>query len=150
MERHRSERLSEAIREELEEIVGYEMGDPRIDVQGISEVLISPDARQAHVRLVMTGNQQKQLETIEALNRARSFLRSELGRRLDVYRIPELHFEAAIAAELGDRINHLLKRVKKGRPREASSTPLATDRNGPDSSATPVTPPETPEKNKVP
>lgn len=149
MERHRSERLSEAIREELEEIVTYEMGDPRIDVQGISEVLISPDARHAHVRLVMTGSQQKQLETVQALNHARSYLRSELGRRLDVYRIPELHFEAAIAAELGDRINHLLKRVKKGRPRESSPND-PTKRNEPDSSAMPVIPPETPEKNKVP
>src|SRR4051794_33504264 len=149
MERHRSERLSEAIREELEEIVTYEMGDPRIDVQGISEVLISPDARHAHVRLVMTGSQQKQLESVQALNHARNYLRSELGRRLDVYRIPELHFEAAIAAELGDRINHLLKRVKKGRPRESSPGHPATERNEPDSSAIPVTPPEMPEKNKV-
>lgn len=118
MDPRRSERFSEAIREELEEIIAYEMGDPRIDVQGVSEVLVSPDARHAHVRLTLTGDEASQHQTIEALNRARAFLRGELGRRLDVFRIPELHFEAAISAELAPRMNTLLKRIKKGRPRD--------------------------------
>ncbi len=34
------------------------------------------------------------------------------------FRIPELHFEADVATELGGRMDHLLKRIKKGRPRE--------------------------------
>ena len=142
MERHRSERLSEAIREELEEIIGYELSDPRIDAQGISEVLLSPDARHAHVRVVLTGDAARQQGTIDALNHARNYLKSELGRRLDVFRIPELHFEAAIAADLGGRINHLLKRVKKGRPREESNASNSSNFTGGS--------PEPSEKNKVP
>lgn len=117
MDPRRSERLSQAMREELEEMIGYEMADPRIDVQGVSEVLVSPDARQARVLLIMTGDPKKQQLTIEALTNARGYLRSELGQRLDIFRIPELHFEAAIGAELGSRVGHLLKRVRKGRPR---------------------------------
>jgi ribosome-binding factor A len=117
MDPRRSERLSQAMREELEEMISYEMGDPRIDAQGVSEVLVSPDARKSRVLLILTGDPQKQQVTIDALNQARGFLRAELGRRLDIFRIPELHFEAAIGAELGARVGHLLKRVKKGRPR---------------------------------
>ena len=117
MDPRRSERLSQAMREELEELISYEMGDPRIDVQGVSEVLVSPDARQARVLLILTSDAKKQQDTIEALNSAKGFLRVELGHRLDIFRIPELHFEPAIAAELGSRVAHLLKRVKKGRPR---------------------------------
>ena len=117
MDPRRTERLSQAMREELEELISYEMGDPRIDVQGVSEVLVTPDGRQARVLLVLTSDPQKQKDTIEALNQARGFLRVELGQRMDIFRIPELHFEAAIGAELGSRISHLLKRVKKGRPR---------------------------------
>jgi ribosome-binding factor A len=142
MERHRSERLSEAIREELEEIIGYELSDPRIDAQGVSEVLISPDARQARVLVVLTGDAAKQQETLDALNHARAYLKKELGRRLDVFRIPELHFEAAIAADLGGRINHLLKRVKKGRPREESNRSNNSELTGSSS--------EPSEKNEVP
>jgi ribosome-binding factor A len=117
MDPRRSERLSQAMREELEEMISYEMGDPRIDVQGVSEVLVSPDARQARVLLVLTSSPEKQKETIEALTSARGYLRNELGQRLDIFRIPELHFEPAIGAELGPRVAHLLKRVRKGRPR---------------------------------
>ena len=117
MDPRRSERLSQSMREELEELISYEMGDPRIDVQAISDVLVTPDGRKARVLLILTSNAQKQEETIEALNQAKGFLRVELGQRLNIFRIPELHFEAAIAAELGSRISHLLKRVRKGRPR---------------------------------
>ena len=79
MDPRRSERLSQAMREELEEMISYEMGDPRIDVQGVSDVLVSPDARQARVLLILTSDAKKQQVTIEALNNARGFLRAELG-----------------------------------------------------------------------
>jgi ribosome-binding factor A len=38
---------------------------------------------------------------------------------LDVYRIPELHFEPDVATQLGGKMDHLLKRMKKGRPRDS-------------------------------
>jgi ribosome-binding factor A len=117
MDPRRSERLSEAIREELEEIIRYELSDPRIDIEAISEVLLSPDSKQAHVRLLLHSDAKKQAQTLEALTGARGFLRSELGSRLDLFRVPDLHFESALSAELGPRVEHLLKRVKRGRPR---------------------------------
>jgi ribosome-binding factor A len=41
-----------------------------------------------------------------------------VARRLELFRVPELHFEADIATELGGRMDQLLKRIKKGRLRE--------------------------------
>lgn len=117
MDPRRSERVAEALREELEEIINYEMGDPRISIEGISEVLLSPDGRNANVRLTMTGDDEKQQGTLDALNHAKGFLKNEVGHRLDLFRIPELHFEASISADLGARVPHLLKRIRKGRPR---------------------------------
>lgn len=117
MDPRRSERLSEAIREEVEELIAYELDDPRIQTSGVAEVLISPDARKARVRLILTGEPAEQLETLEALNHARAYIRRELTQRLDVFRLPDLSFEAAIPAELGGRVSSLLKRVRRGRPR---------------------------------
>jgi ribosome-binding factor A len=57
-------------------------------------------------------------EALAALEHAASFLRREVARRLELFRVPELHFEADIATELGGRMDQLLKRIKKGRPRE--------------------------------
>lgn len=118
MDPRRSERVSEALREELEELIVYELTDPRIQVSGVAEVLMSPDARRAHVRLVLTGEAEDHAQTLEALENARGFLRRELSQRLDLFRLPDLHFEAAMPAALTPRAAHLLKRVRRGRPRD--------------------------------
>jgi ribosome-binding factor A len=115
--------VSEALREELEELIVYELADPRIQVEGVAEVLISGDARRAHVRLLLLGDATAQKDTIEALEHARSFIRRQIARRLDLFRVPDLHFEPAIPAQLGPRVSHLLKRVRRGRPRPDSGEP---------------------------
>ena len=114
---HRTERISEALREELSEMIGYELSDPRVGNAIVTEVKISPDKRHAFVR-VRIGPDTDAVQTLAALDHARNFLRRELAQRLEVYRIPELHFEADLSTELGARMDQLLKRVKKGRPRE--------------------------------
>lgn len=116
--------MAETIREELEELIAYELSDPRIQISGVAEVLISPDARTARVRLVMTGGAAEQRETVEALNHARAYIRRELSSRIDIFRLPELHFEAAIPAELAPRVQGLLKRVRRGRPRPDAAEPV--------------------------
>ena len=117
MDPRRSERVSEAIREEIEEVSADELSDPRIQVNGVVEVLISPDARTARIRLILAGEPSEQKECIEALNRAKGYIKRELAQRLDIFRMPELQFEAALPAEMGGRVLSLLKRVKRGRPR---------------------------------
>jgi len=114
---HRTERVSESIREELEELIGYEMSDPRVGGASVSEVLLSPDFRRAHVRLVLTGSPEEQAATIDALTHAKQFLRHQLAYRLQLFHTPDLHFEAALPAELGAKVPQILKRIKRGRPR---------------------------------
>jgi ribosome-binding factor A len=41
-----------------------------------------------------------------------------LAERLNLFRVPELHFEADVSPGLSGRVDHLLKRVRRGRPRE--------------------------------
>lgn len=48
---HRTERISEALREELAELIGYELSDPRINFATVSSVEVSPDKRHAFVRI---------------------------------------------------------------------------------------------------
>lgn len=113
---HRTERISEALREELAELIGYELNDPRVGSATVTDVQVTPDKRHAIVHIGVATESDKQ-QTLEGLEHARSFLRRELATRLELYRVPELHFEADVTAE-GPRLEHLLKRVRKGRPRE--------------------------------
>ena len=118
MDPHRSQRLSEALRVELEELIGYELTDPRIDVAGVAEVLLTPDGKHARVRLNLNGDRAWQEQTLDALDHAKGYIRKELARRLDVYRLPDIRFEAALSAELPERVDSILKRVRRGRPRD--------------------------------
>jgi ribosome-binding factor A len=119
---HRTERVSESIREELEELIGYEMSDPRVGPTTISEVLLSPDFRRAHIRLVLSGSPAEQATTLDALTHAKQFLRHQLAERLQLFHTPDLHFEAALPAELGAKVPQILKRIKRGRPRTEKNT----------------------------
>jgi ribosome-binding factor A len=114
---HRKERVSEALREELTEMIGYELSDPRVASATVTGLEVSPDKRHALVLIRVDEGADVQ-QAITGLEHAATFLRREVARRLVLFRVPELHFEADIATELGGRMDHLLKRIKKGRPRE--------------------------------
>ena len=120
MDTHRAERISEALREELGELIAYELSDPRIQDASVTEVLVSPDKRHAQVRLhFQTAAKEQQNETIQALDGARHFLRRQLAERLNRFRVPELHFEADVTSAEKGRMEHILKRIRRGRPRDA-------------------------------
>lgn len=118
MDTHKTERVSEALREELDELISYELSDPRIGDVMVTEVLLSPDKKRAKVRLHFGNPADSGAETITALEGARHFLRSQLSERLSIFRIPDLHFEPDVAPGLNARMDQILKRVRRGRPRD--------------------------------
>ena len=114
---HRHERISESLRDEIGEMIGYELSDPRIGSATVTEVLISPDSKHACVRIAAIGTPAEQQATVEGLNHAKQFLRNELTVRLQLFKTPELHFELALPANLAARVPQILKRIRRGRPK---------------------------------
>ncbi len=119
MEPHRAERVSEAIREELSEIIGYEMGDPRLGEVDVTEVSIASDMRHARIRVHLGGDERSCADALLALEGARHFLRRELAGRLRLFRMPELHFEADMEVGPGARVGQLLRQARKEHPKFA-------------------------------
>lgn len=115
MDERRTARVSEAIREELLELIGFEMDDPRLRSIEISAVDVSQDARHAYVRVVVKGDAKEQKQGLVALENAAGFLRHQLAARLDLRHMPELHFEADKFPDADQRIEILLKRAEKSR-----------------------------------
>ena len=105
------------MREELNELISYELSDPRVGQVSVTEVLISPDFRHAHVRLSLAGEVAEQNATLEALLHAKQFLRHQLSDRLELHHMPDLHFEADLPAELAAKATQVLKRIRRGRPK---------------------------------
>lgn len=115
MDQRRAQRVSEVMREELSEIIGFEMGDPRLAGVDVTEVRVAPDLRHARVRVALSGEAREQQEALAALDHARYYLRGELARRLNLRKVPELHFEPDLWQETSARVELLVKRAKKMR-----------------------------------
>lgn len=110
-------RVSEAVREEIAEIVGFELDDPRLLDVVVTEVHVSSDGRYANVRVGLRGEERQQREALAALEHARHYLRHELASRLSLRHVPELHFEQDRNLDAEGRLEILLQRAKKSRAR---------------------------------
>ena len=123
VEPHRLERTTEAIREVLSEMISLELEDPRLDGLEVVEVKVSPDKRHAYVALKSHAGIVS-AETLAALEGARSFMKRELGQRLDLHRTPELHFDTTANFGPQKRVDSILKRIRKGRPKDVEEKPV--------------------------
>ncbi len=106
------------MRGELEEILNYELEDPRIGAVVIEEIILSPDGKKAVARLTPEGDATAQNEALQAINGASRHVRNLLAERLSMYRTPEVSFEAAMAPESAVKVASLMRRVRRGRPRD--------------------------------
>ena len=118
MDERRTLRVSVAVREELSEIIGFELDDPRLLDVDITKVEITPDSRHALIKFAARGDERKQNQALAALEHATSYLRRELAFRLQLRNVPELHFERDRQPDAESRIDFLLRRAKKSRSRD--------------------------------
>lgn len=111
---HRHERVGEEIAHEINAMLAGELKDPRLEgMVVVSEVRVQPDLKHARVFISVRGTNQEQADAIKALEHAAGFIRRELGERLQLRRLPELHFTLDLSQEHVERIEQLLKEVKK-------------------------------------
>ncbi len=122
MDPHRTERLAEALREELDEIINYELADPRVADASVTDVLLAPDLRHAEVRLAFSGGPEAAAGALDALGHARRHIRHLLAARLGLRRLPDLRFTSDVSLQSPQRLKSLLHRIRKGRPKEAAGT----------------------------
>jgi ribosome-binding factor A len=115
MDEHRSRRVSTAVKEELSEIIGFELSDPRLLSVDVTDVTVTPDSRHAMVKVALSGDEKEQNKAMAALEHASNYLRHELASRLSLRKTPELHFEPDHHPDAATRVEILLKRAKKKR-----------------------------------
>jgi ribosome-binding factor A len=69
--------------------------------------------KHARVFVSMQGTNQEQSDAVKALEHASGYIRRELIERLQLRRVPELHFILDLSQEKVQRIEQLLKEMKK-------------------------------------
>ena len=119
---HRHERVGEEIAHEINAMLAGELKDPRLEGNVcVSEVRVQPDMKHARVFVsVRTENAKEQADAIKALEHAAGFIRHELVERLQLRRLPDLHFTLDLSQEHVERIELLLKQMKSDKPSNPS------------------------------
>jgi ribosome-binding factor A len=113
-EHHRG-RLAEALREEISAIVEGELGDPRIGLATVTDVLLAPDGKSAHIMVAVVGDEKESAQTIKGLTAATGYIRHEVAERLRLRHAPDLFFRLDKSEQYESRIDELLKRIEKRR-----------------------------------
>lgn len=121
---HRTDRLNEQLRQELSLLIRDEVRDPRVGMATITAVQTSRELDHARVYLSILGDAAAKGEAVAGLQSAAAFLRGQLGKRLTLRRVPELHFEVDRVLEEAQRIESLLREALPdgvGEPEEDSA-----------------------------
>ncbi len=107
----KSERVSDALIEQISYIINNEVKNHDIKFVTITEVKVSNDLSYAKVYFTVL-DQNKIEETKKALKSASGFIRHELRERVDIRQIPELEFVYDESIEYGQRIENIIEELK--------------------------------------
>ncbi len=95
----------------LSELLRREVSDPALQHITVTEVEIDPEFMYARIYVNALGDESRKDDVLAGLHRAQGFLRRELGKRLQLRKAPELHFEWDKTLERSERINRLLSTI---------------------------------------
>lgn len=74
----------------------------------ITEVQVTPDYAHAKVFFSSMSGEEGLPEVVAGLQRSSGFLRRELGKRIRIHTLPQLHFEYDKSIEQGARLTRLI------------------------------------------
>lgn len=137
----RTDRIDTLLRQEIGAILTRDVQDPRIGFVTITDVETAPDLSTARVWVSIIGQPDERAKTMRALERAMPFVRHELGSRIRLRRIPELHVRADDTAERGTRVLRLLAELESGETPE-DAAPIGESLPTPAGAALPEGPEE--------
>jgi ribosome-binding factor A len=109
----RAGRVGEVIKEVASETI-RRLKDPRITgLVSVTDVEVSGDMSHAKVFVSIYGDEDQQRETLEGLQAASGFVRTQVGREVKLRVTPEIHFRQDKSLEQGANINALLMQIKR-------------------------------------
>ncbi|NUU01913.1 30S ribosome-binding factor RbfA [Herbaspirillum robiniae] len=113
-------RVADQIQRDLSELIAFELKDPRVGMITITEVQVTPDY--AHAKVFFTtlvDNADAVKNTLAGLRKAAGFLRTQLGRRLTIHTLPELHFVHDNSTARGIEMSRLIDEANATRAKDS-------------------------------
>jgi ribosome-binding factor A len=104
----RASRVAEQIQRDLSGLIRQEVKDPRVGLVTITAVEVNRDLSHAKIYVSSLAEAAGVEQSVEALQRAAGFLRSQLSRTLNLRSVPQLQFLYDASVERGVRLSHLI------------------------------------------
>jgi phosphoesterase RecJ-like protein len=121
---HRGERVGEEIRRIISELLLRELKDPALGgMISISYVKAADDGSFATVYFTSFGGDEE--AAVKGFEKAKGFIRSEIGKRLSLRHTPDLRFEPDATEQYGQHIDAILNEIEI--PAEAQNEPLGRE-----------------------
>ncbi len=119
-------RVADQIQRDLAEIIAYELKDPRVGMITMTEVQITADYAHAKVFFTMLKDGQEDINnTVEGLSAASGFIRGQLGKRLHIHTLPQLHFVHDTSTARGMELSLLIDKANAVRAADAEPDTMA-------------------------
>jgi ribosome-binding factor A len=118
------------LREEIMQIVGYELEDPRVQAVTVTDVRLSENLRDASVYVLVEGNEEEIVAALAALRHAAPYVRKQVGFALQLRHTPEIHFIRDTVEERGTRVDKLLQGLERELENKAGEFPEERNSDG--------------------
>lgn len=115
----RADKVSEAIKREISVMLNQEVKDPGIHFVTVTGVETTDDLRHAKIFVSILGDEKTRQESMDGLERAKGFLRGELGHRLQLRYTPEIQFRLDKSLDHAMKIRGLLNQIKSAEDKNA-------------------------------
>jgi ribosome-binding factor A len=121
MSNNRPERVAEAVKREMGDILLREIKDVRVKntVTSVTEVEVTRDLRHVTIFISVFGDDQQKSSVMQGLDSAKGFIRSEIGKRINLRFIPDIHLKLDESLAKGDKILSLMDKIKQESTQES-------------------------------
>ncbi len=132
MAHRRNARVADLVKQEVSQIIQHEMKDPRIGFVTVTSVEVSIDLRHARIYFSVLGSEADQKASLEGLERAKGYIRTQLGRRITLRHVPELLFRYDESFDYAQRISDVMRSIEPTENDPASQADRVSAEKGDD------------------
>lgn len=109
----RQKRVADRLQAELSELIQRDLKDPRLNLVTVTRVVIDRELEHANIYVSTALDEaERKKDVLRGLESARGFLRREVGRRVQLRRVPELHFHWDPGLENVEQVGQILDQLK--------------------------------------
>jgi ribosome-binding factor A len=104
----RANRIAQRIKEELSELLLFNVSDPRLTGVQVTHVRVDRELAYANIFFSALEGSERKEEILEGLDHAYGYLRHQLTQRIQLRSFPQLRFNWDPIPEDADRIDRLI------------------------------------------